>query len=219
MQPELWDRWVQNWEWAMSCMKRKGCRTKEVVVTEPISLWELEGLQEKLDIILPGDYVRVVTGFAQSLTLFWHLDDPNPPKPYHQVFSSWADALWDVRRLTEYKTEYENWLRESFIDPDDPYDKVWYDKLAFMTVPNSDMIAFDVTAGHSDCPVVYLSHDDGELHGCRLGTSFVDFMSRWSNLGCPGPEDWQMAPFYDWERRILMDSGEVVENWKRWINE
>ena len=43
--------------------------------------------------------------------------------------------------------------------------------------------------------MVYLSHDDGEGHGFRLGDNFADFIDRWTLLGCPGAEDWQMLPF------------------------
>jgi hypothetical protein len=76
-----------------------------------------------------------------------------------------------------------------------------------------------VARGRRDCPVIYLDHEHGRRHGIRLGSNFVDFITRWSNLGCPGLEIERMMPFYDPVQNLLMDSGEVVENWKRWVSE
>ena len=56
-----------------------------------------------------------------------------------------------------------------------------------------------------------------EVHGRRLGLDFTDFMTRWSNLGCPGPEFYLLEPFHDRRQRLLRDSGPVVERWKAWI--
>ncbi|MFX1396825.1 MAG: hypothetical protein ACFFAS_07240 [Promethearchaeota archaeon] len=33
--------------------------------------------------------------------------------------------------------------------------------------------------------VVYLEHDDFYLHGMILGNNFEDFVSKWSDIGCP----------------------------------
>ncbi len=69
-----------------------------------------------------------------------------------------------------------------------PYNVVWHGKLAFHDVPSGDQLAFDLNEPSN--PVVYLSHDDGEGHGYRLGNDFIDFVERWSMVGCTGPEDW-----------------------------
>ena len=67
-------------------------------------------------------------------------------------------------------------------------------------------------------PVVYLSHEgDEDLHGRRLGLDFAEFMTRWSNLGCPGPEMWALEPFYDRRERRLRDAGPAVDRWKEWV--
>jgi hypothetical protein len=65
--------------------------------------------------------------------------------------------------------------------------------------------------------VVYLDHEGSDFNGCRLGLNFVDFITRWSNLGCPDPLIRDL--FHDSDQNLLMDSGQIVENWKRWVSE
>jgi hypothetical protein len=89
----------------------------------------------------------------------------------------------------------------------------------FIAVPNGDFIAFSKTIVNGCSEVIYLSHDDGRLHGRRLAGTFVEFISRWSNIGCVGPEDWQLVPFYDFERgQISFDSPSVLK-WKSLLNQ
>lgn len=76
--------------------------------------------------------------------------------------------------------------RTGFPDGNDPYDSIWHVKLSFLDVTNGDHIASDLNWRGSGSPVLYLSHrDDPSLHGYSLGSTFADFMDRWSLLGCP----------------------------------
>lgn len=84
---------------------------------------------------------------------------------------------------------------ETAADPDNDYDRVWHNKLGFMTVANGDIIAFDLDDPGDDKKVVYLSHDDGEGHGHTLGDSFLAYFSNLLLIGGCGNEDWQMIPF------------------------
>lgn len=56
-------------------------------------------------------------------------------------------------------------------------------------------MAFDLVANGDDAPVVYLSHDDGEGRGYKLGDNFIDFIDKWSKIGFVGGEDDQWLPF------------------------
>ncbi|MBI2265562.1 MAG: SMI1/KNR4 family protein [Armatimonadetes bacterium] len=219
MDAKIWETWLNDWKWVQSCMKRKKCEVHDLVLEDPMSSSAIQSIKNKLSIVLPAEFVRVVTTFASGVSFLWYIEDDEkrPPAPYSDIFSGGADALWDAERLVACKETYDGWIKECFSDPSDPYDKVWHDKTPFLEVPNGDLIAFDVTAGDRNCPVVYLSHDDGELHGSRLGADFVDFVSRWSHLGCPGPEEWQIQPFHDSSTDNLLKSGPLVENWRKWL--
>ena len=62
-----------------------------------------------------------------------------------------------------------------------------------------------------------LSHDGSDFHGKRLGYNFIDFITRWSNVGCFGPEDWQFEPFHNGAENVLELEGDKVNNWKKWL--
>lgn len=93
------------------------------------------------------------------------------------------------------ENDRQDWVSEVFPNINDPYDKVWHNKLVFMPVQNGDYIAFDLEDENDDKRVVYLSHDDGEGHGYILGENFKDFMDRYIRTCCCGLEDWQMISF------------------------
>ena len=100
-----------------------------------------------------------------------------------------------------------------FPKPDDPDDCVWHNKLGFLEVGNGDMLALDL-APTSSGRVLYLSHDDGEGHGYSLGHDFADFVGRWSELGCPGAEDWQWLPFTQDKNGPLEPNGPRAAEWR-----
>lgn len=100
----------------------------------------------------------------------------------------------------------KSWVEDCFSNPDDDYDKIWNNKLGFMTVPNGDIIAFDLSDPNDDRKVIYLSHDDGEGHGIVLGEIFEEYFSNLLLIGGCGNEDWQMMPFIDKAKGLCADS-------------
>jgi hypothetical protein len=66
---------------------------------------------------------------------------------------------------------------------------------------------------HDDENVIYLSHDDGQGHGFVLGHDFVDFVDRWSRLGCPGPEDREWLQFCRSPKGGLEPDGDTGRAW------
>jgi hypothetical protein len=127
--------------------------------------------------------------------------------------------LWNARDLPRFKEDIDDVLRLHCPDPasDGEWCRVWRNKTPFMEVGNGDYIAFDVSQGDEHCPVIYLDHEGDEFGGSRLGLNFIDFITRWSNLGCPNPISLFRA--HDAHQNLLMDSGEVFENCKRWLND
>jgi hypothetical protein len=217
MNDEIWEQWVSDWKAVLASMRRKGFEASDLEIGKPVSRHDLDRIAAAHSLELPADFMDVLTRYASRVSFRWHLQDHDLPDPFSQIFAGWSEFLWDVEALGRLKREYTRWITDCFADPEDTYDRVWHGKTACLEVPNGDMIAFDTSAGLTACPVIYLSHDDGELHGCRLGTDFVDFVTRWSSLGCPGPEDWQIEPFYDHANECIDDAGEAVARWKEWL--
>lgn len=212
----IWQQWVKSWHRVVESMGQRGYESGEVTIAPPALPQEIATLESTLGSALPVEFAYIVTHYSAKVSLYWHLGRSineeewqrrEFPAPYDPVFSSWAEALWDIKCLFDPLEEY--------IDSDDP---IWKNKLAFLPVMNGDCIAFDMSQGMENCPIVYLSHENGSNHGRRLADNFVEFITRWSNIGCPGPEDWQMEPFLEGTQGGLLASGEVVEQWKHLLN-
>jgi hypothetical protein len=174
----------------------------------------IDEIEAELGEELPAALRGVLLGFSARVCIAWQLPKgARPPKPL-DIFS--GELSWDLERLPALREEYRQWLIESFNDPQDPYDAVWHDKFPFMPVGNGDYLAIDVASPENE-EVVYLSHDDGEGHGYRLGESFADYIDRCTRLGCAGPEDWQWLPFTSDARSYLLPDCEKARAWRAWM--
>jgi hypothetical protein len=67
------------------------------------------------------------------------------------------------------------------------------------------------------CQLLPTGHDDGSGHGCVLGVDLIDFLRRWTPLGCPGPEDWQRLPFTSGGTSMLEPDGEIAGRWRKML--
>ncbi len=156
----------------------------------------------------------MLEGFSSHAEFGWQLPD-GVESPVREIFS--GGCYWELSSLVQLEQDRQDWVKSCFPNENDPYDRVWHNKLLFLFVPNGDRIALDL-AFPTEPPVVYLSHDGGEGHGYLLGDSFIDFMDRWSLLGCPGPEDWQMMPFLSSPTAGLDPDCDKANVWRTWFD-
>lgn len=68
--------------------------------------------------------------------------------------------LWDFDQSEALYEEYKEWVENCFSNPENPYDKVWHNKVPLLRVMNGDIIGFDTSKSKTDCSIIYLSHDD-----------------------------------------------------------
>jgi hypothetical protein len=224
---QLWNTWVGNWRWVTDALAAKGASVRRPKIAPPVR--GPDEVDDKLGgVWVPPDFADVLARYSAKVTLSWHLftDDADvaeedlPPAEYEEVSMSEADALWDAGTVSRLKRDLDRWVASAFPDVSDPWQRSWHNKVPFLEVSTGDLLAFDLSGGTARCPVVYLSHDgDTDVHGRRLGLDFTDFMTRWSNLGCPGPDFYLLEPLYDHRRRLLRDSGPAVDRWKAWVGE
>ena len=159
---------------------------------------EVIQLEEQLKCGIPEELRAFFLSFSSDL-LFSAVVPENftLPEPLKEIFCAYIHL--SMEEVLEAETSRRDWIQECFSDPEDEYDKIWYGKLGIMTVGNGDVIALDLEGGEnsekSGLPVVYLSHDDGEGHGCRLGENLEDYLEKLLMVGGCGNEDWQMMPF------------------------
>jgi hypothetical protein len=220
MDNTLWAEWLKNWNWILAIAKRRNWDVKELVIKPTVSISEIEEIERELGILYPTEFKTILTKYSSSVMLNWQIEHEETEGEFRQVFcgGGWGQ-LWDFEILRENYDGYMGWVTECFPNPEDEYDRIWHNKVPILRVPNGDMIVLDTFEKKENCPVIYLSHDGSDFHGHRLGENFIDFISRWSNIGCVGTEDWQYEPFYDYENMTLKDSGEVIARWKKWLEQ
>jgi cell wall assembly regulator SMI1 len=212
----MWNNWITRWEKTIEAIKLIGGDSNGILVGKPATEQQVINIEEKLGYRLPESFRDVLLNFAGSVDFGWELNDcVDLPEEFREIFA--GECIWDVNNLIDIEESREDWVRECFPNPDDEYDRVWHNKLAFMSVGNGDEIAIDLEKYPDYTPVVYLSHDGGEGHGYILGQDFKDFIDRWTLIGCPGSEDWQMLPFIDTPTSGINPNCENALEWKRLI--
>lgn len=74
------------------------------------------------------------------------------------------------------------------------------------------MVALDL---RTDGRAIWMDHEDSAPpHGARLGRDFVDFMDRFTRIGCLGPELHQIRPLVG--SRGIRKSGPSVARYLKW---
>lgn len=190
-----WEVWKNNWEKTLECIKKAGGEVSDGInIDRPAKEEEIQNVENKLGMRLPEDFRKTLLEFSMAVEFYWNLPDTvNLPNELSEIFA--GELIWNLDDIYEIEETRKSWVKECFPNENDEYDRVWHNKLGFINVANGDVIAFDIKDCPTKAPVVYLSHDDGDCHGYMLGDNFIDFISKWSILGCPGPEDWQIYPF------------------------
>jgi hypothetical protein len=212
----LWNKWHDNWTWIMNTAKRRSWHVRPFELKPLVDITDIILLEENLNIRYPNDFKHVLTNYASSVEFYWHMEEEEPEEEFRGIFcGAGRGYLWDFSTLKNDYKDYRGWVEQCFPNPEDEYDKIWHNKVPFIDVPNGDMIVFDTSVSVDNSPVLYLSHDGSEFHGHRLAKNFIDFITRWSNLGCVGTEDWQFEPFYDYALMEVMASSPKIDRWKQ----
>jgi hypothetical protein len=214
----IWDKWLTNWNWILEIAKRRNWNSNPLIIKPPISIEKINQIEAKLQIKYPLEFKTVLTNFSSGVLFRWQIKNEETVGEFREIFCGCGRGyLWDIKTLKRDFENYNGWVKECFPDIDDEYDKIWHNKVPFLDVPNGDVIAFDTSERQENCPIVYLSHDGSDFHGHILAENFIEFISRWSNLGCTGTEDWQFEPFYDYDKQTLKNSDQIIDRWKTWL--
>jgi len=177
----------------LDSLSHQGFDVRPLVFQPPATEAELVEVERQLGFALPPSLREVLAAVSSHVEFRWFAPkDRRFAEPFNQNFS--GDIHWSLPLLVQFARDKQQWIETVFKNPDDPYDRVWHNKLAFHEVGNGDYLAIDLDEPSSG-RVVYLSHDDGQGHGHTLAASFADLLRRWVPLGCPGAEDWQWMPF------------------------
>jgi hypothetical protein len=208
-----WVSWEKRWRTVLKAIEELDGDVEPLEILERATNEQIVTVEQKLGMELPECLKTVLMNFSAGVNFTWYLpDDLELPMGMEGISS--GTCSWDIDKLVEIEEDRKSWIENCFSNEKDHYDQLWHNKLAFMEVANGDLIAFDLKDYPKKAPVVYLSHDDGEGHGCILGNDFIDFIDKWTLLGCVGPEDWQMTPFIDSPETGLDPDGQNARVWR-----
>jgi hypothetical protein len=189
-----------------------GASDTQLSIEPPATPSEVAAVEQSLGLTLPAALRTTFLEFSAGVLMYWSLQKKAAP-PFKDIFSGTCD--WSLRGLPTVEEGRKGWISTCFPNPEDPYDRVWHGKLAFGAVGNGDMLAIDL--GVPGEPVVYLSHEDSQIHGWRLGDNFFDFLDRSSRLGFVGAEDWQLEPFLGDSTSGLQPDSANGQVWREWF--
>jgi hypothetical protein len=231
-----WAAWHSDWTSVLDGVRRleAPAHASDLIVQPPASPAELAEMGQSV-VELPAALADVVATRSSRVGFHWRLFElngdaaikapmfgPRTPMWGGCHAANVPGALWDLAALPGLVQTHQAWLDECFLawlgeDPDDPYAAPWPDKFPIIEVGDGDMIGVDLSDGAAQGQVVYLCHDDAcGVHGRVLGTDFVDFITRWSRIGCVGPEGWYLDLFFEDGEFAAADSS-VVRAWRSWL--
>lgn len=192
-----------------------GGETKEVIFEEPSSEDELFKIEEILKHRIPEEFRQVLLNKSSHCELSWFLsDDFALPEEFKEIFS--GNIHWGTKFILLFNKSKDDWIKEVFPNPEDDYDKVWHNKFVFQEVGNGDYLAIDLNKNKYG-KIIYLSHDDGEGHGCIIANNFNDLVNNWIKIGFVGAEDWQWLPFVENKQSGILPESKIAIKWKKLI--
>ncbi len=151
-------------------------------------------LEATIGCTIPKSLRETFLLFSRKITFTAFLPEEfEMPTAFEDIFSAnFKFSLFEIENAEEMRRDL---IDSMFTNKKDEHDKVWHNKLAFMTVGNGDMIAFDLDDPSDDKRVVYLSAAGEKSHGMLLGKNFKEYFSNLLSIGACGSEDFQMMPF------------------------
>jgi hypothetical protein len=209
----IWNKWIEDWNWILSIAKKRNWDFESIKIQPKANINQINKIEEKLSIQYPDDFKIILIEYSSGISLDWQINNEEEENEFKEIFCGGGNPyLWNSNNLILLYETYQSWLKNCYNDPTDFYGKHYYNKIPFIEVPNGDLIVFNLKG-----EVIYLSHDDGPLHGEKLADNFIEFISLWSNLGCIGTESEQFKVFYDINNQKLMYRNPKIERWKNWL--
>ena len=199
------------------CKRKKWSITQKPIVKRPASDRLINKIKNQIGQTIPED---LKTLFRMSRQVeFGYQFDETLSEEFRQNFS--GEISWSLKELPNRIKEFKQWI-DAFLDPEfndvseiEKCREEWENMIPLMWVPNGDVIAVNLDPSE----VVYFSHEGDDMHGKVLGKSLWEFLDFYSRVGFAGSEDWQLEPFFDFNKNEMITQGEKVERFIKLLNE
>ena len=143
---------------------------------------------------------------SSHLEFFWDIYIEGKeilPLPSELVKISAGNLHFGIDLIPIFEESRKGLVDICYPNYDNPYDKIFHNKLVFQELDNGDLLAIDLEK-ESYGKVVYLSHDGSDLHGYVMAISFAEFLEEYTKLGCIGGKAWQWEVFTNNLQRLLI---------------
>ena len=188
-------------------------------IGDPASADDLVAVEKEIGRMIPRELREFFLEFASSISFSWTLPNESsewlPDELSEVQFGEFTLSLKEVLSLLD---GWELWQRSAFANPEPvipgfpPY--AFEDSFPIIGTLTGDLIVL-ASGGPKEGDVYFLGHDASGLHWYPLASSFHEFLNVWTRLGCVGPEDTCLEPFYDFSKECLSYTGETAEEWRR----
>lgn len=201
---------ASSWRAVARSVKARGGAAKRIAVGKPAREASVRKVEKEIGASIPVSFRRVLRTIASRAHFEWRLpDEPSDTRAEFAYAAGFAPPAygmisWDLSSLARLDQERQGWAEVSSTP------LRWRNTLPFHGLSNGDLLAIDLRSGS----VVYLDHDEGPMHGRRLGASFESFVEVFTSLGCPGPEYWELEPFLN-SRGITVNA--AAATWVGWL--
>lgn len=205
-----WQKTLDLWKWVCDATQaREGNVDQKLKVSKPINERQLATLRKKVGGQLPLEFEQVLTQYASKVNLSWDIEAAESHEEYECL--GCYENPWDATILPSLAEVAEKHRKCGIAYFESAFDH----RLPFIDVGTGDYVAFDMQRGTKQCPIVYLSHDNDESHNRVLGRNFVEFILRWSSVGCIGPD--YLQPFYDKRKNQINCHGRSAQRWRKFM--
>lgn len=201
---------LEKIEWLQDIAKRKRWTiTLKPFIERPATIDEIDSVEKQIGKTIPEDLKKLFL-FSKHVEFSYQFDE-TLSEEFRQNFS--GDIYWNLDSLSDQYSNFQEWIKAS-VDPKyndreaiEITEKLWQDKLPLMDVPNGDIIAI----GNNPSEIIYFSHEGNTMHGKILGDTLWNFLDFYSRVGFAGSEDWQLEPFFNFEKNVIITKGDKVE--------
>ncbi len=201
-----------NFYWYLS---KRECEMFDI--NDPIFKFRLERFQESLP---KEEFERVKEKLIFELRRksVW-IDLPDEIKISLGGTGSGSLAQEDNEAILESYIDFQNIIEESKLYMKGYDDEIYKYFYVIMWESDGDYIVMDLKS--TPTRILYLDHEFcyGPEGIVQIGTGFTDFLIRFSNLGCPGPNIYTLKKFLDPNKNILDDKCDLAKKWISWLNQ
>jgi len=206
---EVYQQVLNKIDGLMEIAKRKSWTiTHMPFIDRPATSTEIDFVEKQIGKHIPYDLKKLFL-FSKHLEFSYQFNE-TLSEEFRQNFS--GNIYWNLNTLVEQHINFQEWIKAS---TDTKYndsqaiaitEKLCPDKLPIIDVPNGDVIAI----GSNPSEVIYFSHEGDTMHGKILGSNLWSFLDFYSRIGFAGNEDWQLEPFFDFKKNIMITDGDKV---------